>query len=285
MATGSVSPKRGKVVDIPANAPTIGTATDAVTGGTVSVPFTAGSTEIGGPVFSYRAVSNPGSITGTSTSSPITVSGLTNDTAYTFTVAAVNPTGTGPFSAASNSVTPTIPPTSFESIASATVGTGGIITFSSIPSTYKHLQLRFITKSTYSTAHLGWGNSMVLVINGSSTTSYSHFLYGNGTSVTGASGSGDNYINIYGTNASSASGMANMFSAGIVDIHDYTSTTKLKTFTTFAGLEINSAASQAGPALNSGFISSTAAISNITVYSAFDNFASGSVFSLYGIKG
>jgi hypothetical protein len=176
-------------------------------------------------------------------------------------------------------------PGDFESIASATTGTGGIITFSSIPSTYKHLQLRFITKSTYNTAHLGWGNSMTLVINGSSAVSRSHYLYGNGSNVTAAQGSGDNYIQIYGTNASSVSGTANMFSAGIVDIHDYASTDKLKTFRTFAGSEINSVSSFAGPALNSGFISSTAAISNITLYSAFDNFAAGSSFSLYGIKG
>lgn len=174
---------------------------------------------------------------------------------------------------------------SFESIASATTGTGGIITFSSIPNTYKHLQLRFITKSTYTTAQLGWGNSMILVINGSSTVSRSHFVYGNGTSATAESASGDNYIQIYGTNMSSVSGTANMFAAGIVDIHDYSSTTKNKTFRSFAGLDINSGTNFAGPALNSGFIASTAAISNITLYSAFDNFATGSRFSLYGIKG
>jgi hypothetical protein len=55
--------------------------------------------------------SSPGNITGTGTASPITVTGLTNGTAYTFTVTATNANGTGAASAASNSVTPTASPT------------------------------------------------------------------------------------------------------------------------------------------------------------------------------
>ena len=107
MAVNNASPKRGKVVDIPGeNAPTIGTAT-ANGAGKVSVAYTAGSTSaVGGPTFYYTAISNPGSITGSSSASPITVSGLTNGTAYTFTVGAGNPTGAGAQSTASNSATP-----------------------------------------------------------------------------------------------------------------------------------------------------------------------------------
>ena len=85
-------------------APTIGTATAGDTQATVafSAPaFTGGATITG-----YTAISNPGGITGTGAGSPITVAGLTNGTAYTFTVTATNSAGTGPASAASNSVTP-----------------------------------------------------------------------------------------------------------------------------------------------------------------------------------
>jgi len=85
--------------------PTIGTATDGGTGTTVNVAFTAGG--IAGS--SYTALSTPGSITATGTSSPITVSGLTAGTAYTFQVRATNNVGNSAYSAASNSVTPAVP--------------------------------------------------------------------------------------------------------------------------------------------------------------------------------
>jgi len=90
-------------------APTIGTATNTGDGGTVSVAFTA-PTFAGLPavITSYTVTSSPGGFTGTGASSPITVSGLTNGTAYTFTVTATNASGTGPASAASNSVTPSL---------------------------------------------------------------------------------------------------------------------------------------------------------------------------------
>lgn len=87
-------------------APTIGTATDPGTGTSVSVAFTAPEL-YGGTVSQYTATSNPGSITGTGSSSPVTVSGLTEGTAYTFTVAVTTGAGTGSSSSASNSVTPT----------------------------------------------------------------------------------------------------------------------------------------------------------------------------------
>ena len=89
-------------------APTIGTATGGNT--SASVAFTAPA-DMGFPavITGYIATSTPSGITGTGTSSPIAVSGLTNGTAYTFTVNATNASGTGPESSASNSVTPAVP--------------------------------------------------------------------------------------------------------------------------------------------------------------------------------
>lgn len=83
-------------------APTIGTATAGASSATVT--YTAPS-DLGAGSITYTAISTPGSFTGTG-ASPITVSGLTNGTAYTFKVTAATPGGTGPVSAASNSVTP-----------------------------------------------------------------------------------------------------------------------------------------------------------------------------------
>lgn len=83
-------------------APTIGTAT--ISGTTASVVFTA-PTDLGTGSISYTAKSSPGNITNTGSSSPISVGGLTGGTSYTFTVTGTTPGGTGPSSAASNSVT------------------------------------------------------------------------------------------------------------------------------------------------------------------------------------
>ena len=82
-------------------APTIGTATAGITSATVT--YTAPS-DLGTGSITYTATSTPGSLTGTG-ASPITVSGLTGGTSYTFAVTGTTPGGTGPASAASNSVT------------------------------------------------------------------------------------------------------------------------------------------------------------------------------------
>jgi len=88
-------------------APTIGTATKG--NAQASVAFIPGSTG-GSPIIVYTVTSTPGNFIGTGTASPITVSGLTNGTAYTFTVIATNANGNSAASAASNSVTPSAVP-------------------------------------------------------------------------------------------------------------------------------------------------------------------------------
>jgi len=75
-----------------------------------TVSFTAPANVGGSAISAYYAVSNPSQITTTGASSPITVTGLTNGTAYTFQVWALNTFGPGAFSAASGSVTPAVPP-------------------------------------------------------------------------------------------------------------------------------------------------------------------------------
>ena len=75
-----------------------------------SVAFTAPSSNGGAAITQYTATSSPGGFTGTCAASPCVVTGLTNGTAYTFTVTATNSVGTGSPSSASNSVTPSSVP-------------------------------------------------------------------------------------------------------------------------------------------------------------------------------
>lgn len=82
----------------------------SATGGdaSASVSFTAPSNTGGSAISAYYAVSNPGQITGTAASSPVSVTGLTNGTPYTFTVWALNTFGPSPYSTATGSVTPAL---------------------------------------------------------------------------------------------------------------------------------------------------------------------------------
>ena len=108
------------------DAPIIGAAAVAGISGTATVTFTAPSFNGGSAITSYTATSSPGGITGTvsqSGSGTITISGLTNGTAYTFTVSATNVAGVSSASASSNSVTPyTVP--GAPTIGTATAGNG-----------------------------------------------------------------------------------------------------------------------------------------------------------------
>lgn len=87
--------------------PTIGTATAG--NGQCSVTFTPPGNDGGASITGYTATSTPGSFTGSSSGSPVTVSGLSNGTGYTFTVYATNSQGNSSTSSASNTCTPTAP--------------------------------------------------------------------------------------------------------------------------------------------------------------------------------
>jgi len=89
------------------NAPTIGAATAGDV--SASVAFTAPTNVGGSAISAYGALSTPEGITASAASSPISVTGLTNGTSYTFAVWAINTYGPSAFSASSNSATPAVP--------------------------------------------------------------------------------------------------------------------------------------------------------------------------------
>lgn len=111
-------------------APTIGTATAGDTQADVS--FSAPASNGGASITGYTVTSSPGGFTGTGAGSPITVTGLTNGVAYTFTVTATNSAGTGAASSASNSITPASPQTiTFANPGTQNFGTSPTLTASS----------------------------------------------------------------------------------------------------------------------------------------------------------
>jgi hypothetical protein len=172
-----------------------------------------------------------------------------------------------------------IPSTSFESIATATM-TGGVtstITFSSIPQTYKHLQIRGIARETSGSGQ----SSFSVTANGSSTGYAWHYIYGSGSSVVAGGSTGDpfyreiNFINSGGT-------LANTFNAVTIDILDYTSTTKSKVLKSLGGCDYSSAG---GVHLQSGLWDNTSAITSLTFSTVANSFDTNTQFALYGIKG
>lgn len=85
----------------PTTAPTIGTATAITNGATVS--FTPASNQ---PPSDYFVISNPGNFVGLGDTSPISVTGLSSSTSYTFQVGAINGAGPSSLSFSSSAVTP-----------------------------------------------------------------------------------------------------------------------------------------------------------------------------------
>ncbi len=94
-----------------------------------TVSFAAPSSNGGGAITSYTVTSSPGGFTASGAASPLTVTGLTNGTSYTFTVTATNGAGPSPASAPSNAVTPTGPPGMPTGVAATTVNTLAVVTF------------------------------------------------------------------------------------------------------------------------------------------------------------
>ena len=168
---------------------------------------------------------------------------------------------------------------SFESIATVTAAGGeSTLTFSSIPATYKHLQIRWIAR--------GSGNATYIFARANSTNGYTnHALSGSGSSASASGSTGNTYIQMYAAITQSTA-TAGMFGCGIMDIHDYASTTKNKTFRAIYGLDSNGVTYQnieLGSSLATGF--TTSAINALDFRPDTGNFAAGSTFALYGIKG
>lgn len=169
-------------------------------------------------------------------------------------------------------------PTNYVSIQTATVDSGGAasITFSSIPSTYTHLQIRWIARSTTANADGNW-----IRFNSDSGTNYkNHYLEGNGATASAGAPSTNTYNFAYTMTSSSQT--ANVFGIGIIDILDYANTNKNKVIRNLGGFDNNGTGLMD---LNSGLWISTSAITSIVLSPANGgNYAQYSQIALYGVK-
>ena len=161
---------------------------------------------------------------------------------------------------------------SYESIATVTAsGSVSTLSFTSIPSTFKHLQIRGI-------AYDGVGNEIGVRFNSDSGSNYTrHNLYGNG-SITGAGGS----VSQTRMNLAIPGYTSDYPACFIIDILDYASTTKNKTARSFYGFDTNS---QGQVQMRSGLWINTNAVTAIELYdTGGTNYSTITTFALYGIK-
>jgi hypothetical protein len=156
-----------------------------------------------------------------------------------------------------------------------TVGPSGAssVTFSNIPNTYTHLQVRAIAQTA------GAGQFVKMEINSDTGTNYnSHIIYGEGSSATASSYGDRANIPIWGNNTGTAT---STFAVCVIDILDYANTNKYKTTRCLDGYDSNGSGVIA---VTSGLWRNTNAITSIKFTGFSGNLNQYSQFALYGIK-
>ena len=173
------------------------------------------------------------------------------------------------------------PSGAYDSIATVNVGAGGAstITFSSIPSTYTHLQIRMIQRDNQASV----ADGARLTFNSDTGSNYAyHILRGDGSTAQAYSGASQTNILLTFDLAGNTAG-ANVFGAAVIDILDYANTNKYKTVRSLSGRDNNG---DGGVALDSGLWQSTSAVNTINIFPQIGSSINEySQFALYGIKG
>ncbi len=173
----------------------------------------------------------------------------------------------------------------FEAIATVTAAGGETsLSFTSIPQNYVALQIRGIAKDTLSS--LPYSGAVHVRFNSDTGSNYArHNLYGTGSAVTASGTASATSVLIPSSNMTSGTGLSNIFSASVIDIHDYASTTRNKTVRSLSGGDANISSTDYRIYFTSGLWMSTNAVSTIAITTNETSFAAGTSFALYGIKG
>ena len=173
-------------------------------------------------------------------------------------------------------------PSSYESIATVTVGSGGAanVEFTSIPATYTHLQVRGIARTAKASAP----DVLRIRFNSDTGNNYArHLLYGDGTSALAAGAGSGNLMSLGTIGANNST--ADAFSGHIIDVLDYKDTNKYKTLRALNGFS-NNTSSNEEISLTSGLWQNTNAITSILIFAdSASNLSQYTQFALYGIKG
>jgi hypothetical protein len=170
---------------------------------------------------------------------------------------------------------------SFESIATTTLSTGtASVTFSSIPATFTHLQLRVIARTDRSN---NFDAFIIKANNDGTIANYTyHYVYGDGSSA-GAGNENNTYAGAVVYRLPAASAAASIFGSTVTDILDYKNTNKYKTLRSIGGVDLNGSGEiYFGSNL---WLSTTAISSLVIVPRTGTNFVQYTQFALYGIKG
>jgi hypothetical protein len=156
------------------------------------------------------------------------------------------------------------------------------ITFSSIPATYTHLQVRAMIRNTRTSDRSG---SPAMRFNGDTGSNYYyHRIYGDGDSA-GTDTSGGTTNQMYAIGMATDLNTAGIFGLAIWDILDYTNTNKNKIVKVLAGMDNNRTSDVGSVGITSGAWNNTNAITSITILPNVNDWSVGSTFYLYGIKG
>jgi hypothetical protein len=173
-------------------------------------------------------------------------------------------------------------PSAYDSLMSTTITTAvNSLSFTNIPQTYAHLELRLYTRSAAVTTL----ENVFMRFNGDAGSNYtSSYIEGYATTAANSTGGFSNSVMLTAKTVGAGTAATQAFAPAVILIADYTSTAKAKTARTFSGYE--SADVNSSIFFTTETWTGTAAINSITLYvSGAVNWSVGSVFSLYGIRG
>lgn len=154
-------------------------------------------------------------------------------------------------------------------------GSSFSLSFTNIPQTFTHLQIRYVAKSTNAST----GNIAFEIAPYTAGSFSRHSFTANGVSFSNSTVTSQDFIQV--NDAIPLSGTTDAFGAGVVDILDYTNTSIGKTLRIFQGQTV----SNVRVGLHAGRSGSTNAVTEIGMTLTAGEFANGSRVSLYGIRG